>query len=69
VPKLPIKIEVLNTYLGKTYRVYVHGMYWGAAPTRAKAIAAGKRALEIWDFKTMKRKRTSKLCLSSAMGQ
>jgi hypothetical protein len=59
VAKLPIKIETVNTYLGKTYRVDVHGMYWGAAATRAKAIAAGKRALETWDFKTMRRKRRS----------
>jgi hypothetical protein len=57
MPKPQIKIEIVNTYLGKTYRVYVHGKYWGAVPTRAKAIAAGKLALEIWDFKTMKRKR------------
>ena len=28
MPKLPIKIEIVNTYLGKTYPVYVHGMYW-----------------------------------------
>ena len=55
MPKLPIKIEIVNTYLGKTYPVYVH-VYWGAAATRARAIAAGKRALETWDFKTMKRK-------------
>jgi hypothetical protein len=27
-PKLPIKIEMVNTYLGKTYRVYVRGKYW-----------------------------------------
>jgi hypothetical protein len=54
--KLPIKVEVVNTYLGKTYRVYVQGKYWGAAPTRAKAIEAGKLALETWDFKRMRRK-------------
>ena len=53
----PIKIEKLQTYLGMTYRFYVHGMYFGAAPTRAKAVAAAKKALEQWDFKTMKRKR------------
>jgi hypothetical protein len=28
----------------------------GAAATRAKALEAGKDALESWDFKTMKRK-------------
>jgi hypothetical protein len=27
--------------------------------TRAKALEAGKKALEQWDFKTMKRKRLS----------
>ena len=51
------KIEKLETYLGTTYRLYVHGMYFGAAPTRAKAVAAAKKVLEQWDFKTMKRKR------------
>jgi hypothetical protein len=39
------------------YRFYVRGMYFGAAPTRARALAAAKKALESWDFKTMKRKR------------
>jgi hypothetical protein len=29
----------------------------GEAATRAKALKAGKDALESWDFKTMKRKR------------
>jgi hypothetical protein len=59
MPKVPIKTEVVNTYLGKIYRVYVHGNYWRTAATRAKAIAAGKRALETWDFKTVRRKRVS----------
>jgi hypothetical protein len=50
----PIKVEKLQTWMGTTYRVYVHGVYWGAASTRAKAL---QDALERWDFKTMKRKR------------
>ena len=53
----PIKIEKLQTWMGATYRVYVHGVYWGAASTRAKALEAGKKVLEQWDFKTMKSKR------------
>ncbi|MGB9044310.1 MAG: hypothetical protein WCC81_17810 [Pseudolabrys sp.] len=52
----PIKVEKLQTWMGTTYRVYVHGVYWGAAATRAKALDAEK-ALEQWDFETMKRKR------------
>jgi hypothetical protein len=53
----PIKVEKLQTWMGTTYRVYVHGVYSGAASTRAKALQAGKDALESWDFKSMKRKR------------
>ena len=53
----PIKVEKLHTWMGATYRVYVHGVYWGAAPTRAKALAAGRKALDRWDFKTMTVKR------------
>jgi hypothetical protein len=53
-----IDVKRLETYLGTTYRFYVRGMYFGAAPTRAKALEAAKEALESWDFKTMKRKRT-----------
>jgi len=53
----PIKVEKLQTWMGTTYRLYVHGVYMGAASTRAKALEAGKKALERWDFKTMKRKR------------
>jgi hypothetical protein len=34
---------------------YVHGIYFGAAPTKAEALQAAKAALERWDFKTMKR--------------
>jgi len=52
----PIKVEKLQTWMGTTYRVYVHGVYWGAAATRAKALDAEK-ALEQWDFETMMRKR------------
>jgi hypothetical protein len=52
-----IKVEKLQTWMGTTYRVYVHGVYWGAASTRAKALQAAKDALERWDFKTTKRKR------------
>jgi hypothetical protein len=52
-----IKIEKLQTWMGTTYRVYVHGMYWCAAATRAKALKAGKDALERWDFEAMKWKR------------
>lgn len=52
----PIRVEKLQTWMGTTYRVYVHGVYWGAAATRAKALDAEK-ALEQWDFETMKRKR------------
>jgi hypothetical protein len=55
-----IKIEKVETYLGTTYRFYVHGMYMGAASTRAKALEAAKQALQEWDFKTMKRKRPSR---------
>jgi hypothetical protein len=55
-----IKVEKVETYLGTTYRFYVHGVYMGAAPTRARAIDAAKKALETWDFKTMKRKRRPK---------
>jgi hypothetical protein len=43
--------------MGTTYRLYVHGVYMGAASTRAGALQAAKKALEQWDFKTMKRKR------------
>ena len=55
----PIKVEKLQTWMGTTYRVYVNGIYFGAASTRAKALEAGKKALERWDFdgKTIKRKR------------
>ena len=56
----PIKVEKLQTWMGTTHRVYVHGVYWGAAPTRAKALQAGQHALEHWDIKTMKRKRPSR---------
>ena len=56
MPKL-IKNRKVETYLGTTYRFYVRGMYFGAAATRARALAAAKEALESWDFKTMKRKR------------
>jgi hypothetical protein len=52
-----IKVEKLQTWMGTTYRVYVHGVYWGVASTRAKALQAGQHALARWDFKTMKRKR------------
>ena len=52
-----IKIEKLQTYLGETYRFYVNGMYFGAAPTRAKALQAAQDVLERWDFKTMKWRR------------
>ena len=44
----PIKVEKLQTWRGTTHRVYVHGVYWGAAPTRAKALQAGQHALEHW---------------------
>jgi len=56
MPKL-VKVEKLKTYLGPTYRFYIRGVYMGAAPTRGKALQAARRALERWDFKTMKRKR------------
>ena len=56
----PIKVEKLQTWMGTTYRVYVDGVYWGAAATRAKALQAGQEALERWDFKTMKRKRPAR---------
>jgi hypothetical protein len=55
-----IKVERLQTWMGTTYRVYVYGVYWGAASTRAKALQAAQDALERWDFKTMKRKRPPK---------
>jgi hypothetical protein len=55
----PIKVEKLQTWMGTTYRFYVRGIYWGAASTRANALQAAERALEQWDFKTMKRKRLS----------
>jgi len=55
----PIKVEKLQTWMGTTYRFYVRGIYWGTASTRAKALQAAERALEQWDFKTMKRKRLS----------
>jgi hypothetical protein len=55
-----IKIEKLQTWMGTTYRVYVRGVYWGAAPTRAKAVKAGRDALERWDFRTMKWKRPAR---------
>ena len=42
-----IKIEKLQIWMGTTYRVYVHGTYWCAAATRAKALKAGKDALEL----------------------
>jgi len=38
-----IKIEKVETYLGTTYRFYVHGMYMGAASTRAKALELRSR--------------------------
>jgi hypothetical protein len=57
----PIKVQKLQTWMGATYRVYVHGVYWGAASTRANALQAGKKALETWDFKTMKRKKARRL--------
>jgi hypothetical protein len=44
----------------KTYEASAgidHGVYMGAAPTQAKALQAGRDALERWDFKTMKKKR------------
>ena len=44
----PIKVEMLQTWMGTTYRVYVHGVYWGAASTRAKAHQAHRDALEHW---------------------
>ena len=53
-------MERLQTWMGTTYRVYVYGVYWGAASTRAKALQAAQDALERWDFKTMKRKRPPK---------
>jgi len=53
----PIKIEKLQTWMGTTYRVYVNSIYFGAAPTRAKALAAGQKVLDRWDFKTMTVKR------------
>jgi hypothetical protein len=43
-----IKVEKLQTWMGTTYRVYVHGVYWGAAPTRAKALQAGQDVLDRW---------------------
>jgi hypothetical protein len=43
-----IKIEKVETYLGTTYRFYVRGMYFGAAATLARALAAAKEALESW---------------------
>jgi hypothetical protein len=55
--RAPIAIEKVRTYLGTTYRLYVWGMYFGAAATRPKATAGGKDILERWDFKTMKWKR------------
>jgi hypothetical protein len=57
----PIKVEKLQTWMGATYRFYVHGVYVGAASTRAKALQAAKDALERWDFKTMERKRPRQL--------
>lgn len=56
MPKL-IRVEKVETYLGTTYRFYVHSVYMGATPTRAQALEAAKEALGSWDFKTMKRKR------------
>jgi hypothetical protein len=41
----PIKVEKLQTWMGTTYRVYVHGIYWGAAPTRAKRYRLGRTRL------------------------
>jgi hypothetical protein len=64
MPK-PIKVEKLQTWMGTTYRLYVHGVYMGAAPTRARALQAAKKALEQWDFKTMKRKRLPRSSSSS----
>jgi hypothetical protein len=55
----PIKVEKLQTWMGTTYRVNVHGVYWGAASTQAKALQAGQKALESWDFKTMRRDRNT----------
>ena len=43
-----IKVEKVETYLGKTYRVYVHGVYWGAASTRAKAKEGAERMLPVY---------------------
>jgi hypothetical protein len=37
-----IKIEKVETYVGTAYRFYVRGMYFGAAATRARALAAAK---------------------------
>jgi hypothetical protein len=39
-----IDVEKVETYLGTTYRFYVHGIYMGAAPTRARALQAAKEA-------------------------
>ena len=51
-----IKVEKLQTWMGTTYRFYVHGIYIGAAPTRVRALQAAKKALESREFKTMKMK-------------
>ena len=55
-----IEVEKVNAYLGTTYRFYVQGMYMGTAPTRARALEAGKEALESLDFKKMERKQRPK---------
>jgi hypothetical protein len=44
MPKL-IRVEKVETYLGTTYRFYVHSVYMGATPTRAQALEAAKEAL------------------------
>lgn len=55
-----IEIKKVNTYIGTVYRLYVRGIYFGTASTRARAMEAAKRVLETWDFKTMRRKRTGR---------
>jgi hypothetical protein len=51
-----IEVKKVETYIGTVYRFYVRGIYFGAASTRAKAMEVGKRALDTWDFKPLRRK-------------
>ena len=42
---------------GRRIASHALGMYFGAAATRARALAAAKEALETWDFKTSSKSR------------